>query len=105
MHSDGAGAVHRQHVAVVLPVAGHHERLNLHFVVEPFGKQRANGAIDQPRGERFLRRGPAFALEEAAGKLAGRRVPLAIVAGQREEVAAAPWGVMRRGTSTTVSPY
>ncbi len=28
------GAVHRQHVAVVLPVAGQDEGLNLHFVVE-----------------------------------------------------------------------
>ena len=33
----GRGAVHRQHVAVVLPVAGHDERLDLHFVVEPSG--------------------------------------------------------------------
>ena len=50
------------------------------------GKQRADGAVHQPGGERFLGRRAAFALEEAAGELAGRGRPLAIVAGQREEV-------------------
>ena len=82
----GRGAVHRQHVAVVLPIAGQHEALDLHFVVKPRGKQRPDRPIHQPRRERFLRRRPAFALEEAAGKLAGRGRPLAIIASQREEV-------------------
>ena len=63
-----------------------HEALNLHFVVEPLGKQRPDRPVDQAAGERFLHRRPAFALEEAAGELAGRGGPLAIVAGQREEV-------------------
>ena len=38
------GAVHRQHVAIVLPIAGQHERLNLHFVDKAGGEQRANRA-------------------------------------------------------------
>ena len=86
----GRGAVHRQHVGVVLPIAGQHEALDLHFVVEPLGKQRPDRPVHQPRGERFLHRRPAFALEEAAGKLAGRGRPLAIVARQRKEVDARP---------------
>ena len=72
MPSAARGTVHRQHVAVGLAIAGHHEVLNLHFVVEAFGKQRPDRAIDQPRGQRFLGRRPAFTLEKAAGKLAGR---------------------------------
>ena len=102
----GAGADHRQHVGVVLPVAGQDEALNLHFVVIPGGEQRADGPVDQPRGEHFLDGGPAFALDEAAGELAGRGGPLAIVAGQREEVdARAAAGRSAAATSTTVSPY
>ena len=83
----GRGPVHRQHVAVVLPVAGHHERLNLHLVAEAVGKQRPDGPVHQPRREGFLDRGPAFAFEETPGKLARRGDPLAIVASQGEEIA------------------
>ena len=60
--------------------------LALHFVLEAFGEQRANRAIHQPRGERFLGRRATFALDEAAGELAGRRDALAIIASQREEI-------------------
>ena len=87
MRKRGRGAVHRQHVAVVLPVAGHHEGLHLDLVAEPLGEQRPDRPIHQPGGEGFLGGGPAFALEEAAGELARRRHALAIVAGQREEIA------------------
>ena len=66
----GRGPVHRQHVGVVLPIAGHHEGLHLHLVVEPLGKQRADGPVDQPRGERFLGRRASFAFEEPAGEFA-----------------------------------
>ena len=38
------GAVHRQHVAVVLPVAGQHEALDLHFVVEARRETAAGSA-------------------------------------------------------------
>ena len=50
----GRGAVHRQHVAVVLPVAGQHEGLDLDLVVEPLGEQRPDRPVDQPGGERLL---------------------------------------------------
>ena len=84
------GAVHRQHVAVGLPIAGQHEALDLHFVVEAFGNSGRIGRSMSRDGERFLGRRPAFALEEAAGELAGRGVPLAVVAGEREEIDARP---------------
>ncbi len=83
----GRGPVHPQDVAVVLPVAGHHERLYLHFIAEPLGKQRPDGTVHQPRGERFLGRRPAFALQKAAGELARRSHALAVVAGEGEEIA------------------
>ena len=80
--------------------------MHLDFVVEPLGKGGADGAVHQPGGEGLLGGGPAFALEEAAGKLARRRHPLAIIAGQREEVdAPARPGPEAAAQSTTVSPY
>ena len=60
--------------------------LELHFVVETLGKQGPNRAVHQPRRQRLLDRRTAFPLDEAAGKLAGRRRPLAIVARQGEEI-------------------
>ncbi len=93
----GASAVHAQHVAVVLLVAGDDEALNLHFVVKPVGKERPNGPVHEPRGQGFLGRRPAFALEKSAGKLAGRGRALAVIAGQREEVDASPRGAGGRG--------
>ncbi len=89
-HSGGRGPDHRQHVAVVLPVAGHHEGLHLHLVVEPVGEQRADGPVDQPRRQRFLHRRAALPLEEPAGELPRRRHPLAIVARQGKEVDPGP---------------
>jgi hypothetical protein len=80
------GAVHRQHVAVVLAIASHDEGLDLHFVVEAGGEQRANRPVHEPRGQRFLHRRTALALEKAAGEFAGSGGAFAIVAGEREEV-------------------
>ena len=85
----GAGADHRQHVGIVLPIARKRGGLNLHFVAEPFRKQRPNRAVHEPRGERFFSGGATFAFDEAPRKLAGRGSPLAIIASQRKEVAAA----------------
>ena len=43
---------------------------HMHFVVEAFGEQRANRAVDQAAGQRFQLRRLGFALEEAARNLA-----------------------------------
>ena len=77
---------HAEDVGVVLTVAGEHLCLNLHFVEKTIGKQRANGAVHEPAGERLLHRGTALTLEKAPGKLAGGGHALAVVAGQRKEV-------------------
>ncbi len=77
-----ARAVHRQHIAVCLPVAGHDEVLNLHFVVEALGEHWPNRSIDQSRGQRFLGRRPAFAFEEPAREFTGSRLPLPVITGQ-----------------------
>ena len=88
-------------------VAGHDEALHLHFVVKPVGEERPDRPIDEPGGQGFFGRRPAFALEKAAGKLAGGGRALAIIAGQREEIECPARGGAggRGGRDTTVSPY
>jgi hypothetical protein len=61
---------------------------DLHFVEEAIGEQRADRAVDQAAGQRFQLARAAFALEEAAGDLAGGVGLLDVVDGQREEVLA-----------------
>ena len=56
------------------------------FVVEAFGEQRADRAIDQAAGQRFLFGRAALALEEAARDAPGGREFFLVVDGQREEV-------------------
>ena len=46
---------------------------DLHFVAETLWEQRAQRAVDQAGGEDLLGGGPALALHEPAGELAGRR--------------------------------
>ena len=60
----------------------------MHFVVEAFGEQRANRAVNQAAGERFVLRRLGFALEKAAGDLAGGIGFLNVVHRQREKVLA-----------------
>jgi hypothetical protein len=82
----GGDGDHRRDVGVDLGVERQHLGHDLHFVVEAVREQRADRAVDEARGQRFLFRGPAFALEEAAGDLARRVGLLGIVDRQREEV-------------------
>ena len=42
----------------------------VHFVVETFWEQRANRAVDQAAGQRFVLRRLGFALEKTAGDFA-----------------------------------
>ena len=99
------GADHRGNVGVDFRIDRHHRRDDLHFVVEAVGEQRADRPVDQARGQRFLLRGPPFALEEAAGDLARGVGLFLVVDGQREEILAGlgrSWRP-RAVTSTTVS--
>ena len=55
----------------MLPIARQDHRLDLHFIVEARGKERANGPVHEPRGERLFDRRPAFAFDKAAREFAG----------------------------------
>ena len=81
------GAVHGQHVGIVLAVGGQDGGHDLDFVHIQVGKQGADGAVHEPGGKGFLGGGPSFAFEETAGKFSGRGHPLAIIASQGEEIA------------------
>ena len=61
---------------------------NLDFVEEAVREERADRTVDQAGGERFLFGRTAFALEEAAGDLAGSVGLFDVVDGEREEVLA-----------------
>ena len=82
----GAGADHAQDIGIVFPVEGEREAHDLHFAEIAGGEERPNGPIDEPAGQDFLGGGPAFAFDEAAGKLAGGVGLLAIIDGERKEV-------------------
>ena len=53
-----------------------------------FGEQRPDGPVDQAAGENFLLGGPAFALDEAAGKTPGGVSVLAVIHGEGEKIGA-----------------
>src|SRR5690606_41747700 len=61
-------------------------RDDLHFVAELVREQRADRAVDQAAGQRFLLGGAALALEEAAGDAAAGIELLLVVDGERKEV-------------------
>jgi hypothetical protein len=77
---------------------------HMHFVEEAFGEQRTDRTVDQAAGQGFEFAGLGFALEEAAGDLAGGVGLLDVVDGQREEILAR-LGALEATTvaSTTVS--
>ena len=80
-------AEQRRDVGIDLRVHRQHGRNDLHVAPVACGEQRANRPIDEARSQRLLLARSAFALEEAAGDLAGRVGLFLIVDGQREEVA------------------
>ena len=87
-HQRGRSADHGRDVGIDLGIDRHDRRDDLHFVVEAVRKQRPDRAIDEARGQRLLLRRPAFALEKAAGDLAGGVGLFLIIDGQRKEVLA-----------------
>jgi hypothetical protein len=82
------GADHRRDVRIHVFLRGHHRAHDLHFVHETIGEKRADRAVDQPRGQRFLLARPSLALEKAAGYLAYGVGLLLVVHGEREEILA-----------------
>jgi hypothetical protein len=68
-------------------VGGQHDSHDLHFPQVAGGEQRADGAVDQPRGEDLLGGGTTLALDEAAGELARGVGLLAVIDDEGEEIA------------------
>src|SRR4029079_6355325 len=62
----GRGGDHREDVRLVFAVVGEDLREGESLRVEPFGKEWADGPVDQAAGQRFLFGRAALALEEAA---------------------------------------
>ena len=84
----------RCNVRVYFGIDRHDGGNDLHLVVEPVGKQRTDGPVDKPRGQRVLFRRSAFALEKPARNLPRRVVLLDVVHREREEILARP-GLVR----------
>ena len=84
----GGGADHGRNVRINGGVGGEDVDDNLDFVEEAVREERADRTVDQAGGERFLFGRTAFALEEAAGDLAGSVGLFDVVDGEREEVLA-----------------
>ena len=82
------GRDHREDVGLVLAVVGEDLRDHEDFIVEALREQRADRAVDQAAGQRFLFGRAALTLEEAAGDTAGSGEFFLVVDGQREEILA-----------------
>ena len=80
-------------------------RDDLRLVQIAFGEQRADRTVDQAAGEDFFFRRTSFALDEAAGKLAGGVSVFAIIHGERKKAAFGfGFWLEQAVTRTTVSP-
>ncbi len=87
-HQRGARADDAQNIGIILAVRAQEHGLHLDLVIPALRKERADRAVGETAGENFFFRRPAFALEIAAGELAGRRRFFAVIHGEREEVLA-----------------
>ena len=82
----GGSGDHREDVGLVLTVVGEDLRDHEDFVVEAFREERADRAVDQAAGQRFLFGRAALTLEEAARDAPGGGELFLVVDGQREEI-------------------
>ncbi len=82
----GRGGDHGDDVGIVLKVVAEDGGDDLGLALVAGGEERADRTVDQTRGQRLFLRRTAFALEEAAGNLAGGESLFLVVDGEREEV-------------------
>ncbi len=80
------GADHRGDVGIVLQVVADRGADHLGFVPIALVEERANRTVDETGGQNLLLGRAPFALEEAAGDLAGREGLFLVVDGEGEEV-------------------
>ena len=79
------GRDEREHVGLVLLVGGDDVDEDLDLVLEAFGEERADGAVDDAAREDLLVARAALTLDEAARDLAGGVGLLLVLDGEREE--------------------
>ena len=82
----GRGGDQGGDVGLHLGVQAYHMHDHLNFVVEAFGEQRTDRAVDQTAGQGLQFAGAAFALEKAAGDFAGGVGFFGVIHRQGEEV-------------------
>ena len=87
--ADGQRRAHANHggnIGVHLRVERERVHHHVHFVEKAVRKQRADGAVNQAAGERFQLARLGFALEKAAGNLAGGVSFFNVINGEREKI-------------------
>ena len=80
------GTVDAEHVGIVFGIGREHQRDDLSFIAEAFGKERADGTINHAAGENFALAGAAFALDKAPGNASAGIGVFAVVDGEGEEI-------------------
>ena len=82
----GGRADHGGNVGIDFGIKRNHHGYDLNVVIEAFGEQRTDGAVDQAAGEDFFLALFALTLEKTAGDFTCGIGALKIIDGQREEV-------------------
>src|SRR5207249_7955858 len=81
----GGGTADGERVGILFGVGRKDHGDDLGFVEESFGKQGADGPIDQAAGENFFFGGTALAFDETARNFSGGVVVFAVIDGEREK--------------------
>ena len=89
------GGDQREHVGVVVTIGGQYRHDYLSLAVVALGEQRTHRAVNQARGQNLFLGCAPFALEKAAGNLAGSERLLDVVHRQRQKVHVGPRFVLR----------
>ena len=82
----GRRAIDRENVGIIFSIRAEEQADDLGVVEISLRKERPKWPIGHSRGERFLFRRPAFALEIAARKFSGRRRFFPIIDREREKI-------------------
>ena len=83
-------SVHRNHIAVRLPITRQNGALHLYFVHESGCKHRPDRPVDQPRRQGFLRGRTPLALDETTGEFSRRCGPFTVITSQGKKVGPRP---------------
>ena len=76
----------RHHIGIAFQIMAQHLSHHLRFVAIALGEERADRPVDQARDQGFAFGRRAFALEIAAGNLAGRIIAFLVIHGEGEEI-------------------